>query len=310
MNIYTDDSEYAEHVLPGSGQWVLYSARDVSSGLRRLIDRLFFAKTVHTRVCQSHGRWTHALVAKHTTSSQYDDLVELSQRNVQLPDGTLCIAGSGLGFHGQKKRPWAALEGNIHMAVYLSPRRDIENYHAGFPVLAAVSLIDALDAFEALKDRPQIKWVNDILIEGAKVAGFLVHTQSIEQTVLTAILGIGLNVEKTPVIKNDPIVPKTACLRSFVKDDVSMNQEKVMSQLLRSLDKNYDLLLSGRYESLLDAYRERSLVIDREVKIMSDTPNQNPKEIASGMVVDIGKNLELMLKGHTKPVTSGRLILS
>jgi biotin-[acetyl-CoA-carboxylase] ligase BirA-like protein len=310
MNIYSDDREYAEEILPSPERWSIYDSSCADSNLSHLLKRLYQNKTVYTRVCETHGIWTHALVVKHAPSSQYDHLVELSRKNVRLPDGTLCIAGSGRKFHGQRQRPWKALEGNIHISVFLSPHRSIKNFHSGFPILAAVTLIDALDAFEPLKGRPRIKWVNDIIIEGAKVAGFLVHTQSVEQTVLTAILGIGLNVEKIPKIQSDPFVPEVSSLRDFIRDDSVLDQEKVLTQLLLSLDKNYELLLSGGFDLLLNSYREHSLVIGRKVKIISDTPCKKPQEIASGTVTDIGENLELILKGHAEPVKSGRLILT
>ncbi len=310
MIIYTDDSDYTEHILPGREPWTPYDKSAVDPNLQHLKKRLFPTGTVYTRVSDKHGRWTHALVVKHAPSSHFDQLVELSQKEVKLPDGTLCLAGSGRKFHGHRQRPWSAVEGNIHLAVSLSPRRIIKNFHTGFPVLVAVSLIDALDAFKSLHGRAGIKWVNDILIDGAKVAGFLVHTQSVEETVLTAILGIGLNVEKTPRIQPDSFVPEVASLRNFVQDEFALNQERVLSQLLNCLDKNYDLLLSGRYSTLLNSYKERSLVIGHHVKVVSDAPSKTSKEIASGIVVDIGVNLELFLKGRKKPITSGRLILT
>jgi BirA family biotin operon repressor/biotin-[acetyl-CoA-carboxylase] ligase len=234
----------------------------------------------------------------------------MSQKDITLPDGTLCLAGSGRKFHGQRQRPWAALEGNIHLALYLAPHRVIKRFHSGFPILAAVSLVDALDAVTPLKDRAKIKWINDILIDGAKIAGFLVHTQSMENSVLSAILGIGLNVEKIPRIRTDPFVPKVSSLRNFVPDDSVLTQEKVLLELLRSLDKNYQLLLEGNYETLLNSYRERSLVIGRQVRVLSDSPSKKSHEIASGTVIAISENLELIIKGHPKPVTSGRLILA
>jgi len=310
MIIYTDDIGYAEHILPPDLEpWVPYETSAAGPNLHRLKKKLFSTRSVFRRSSDKLGRWPYALLVKHAPSSHFDHLVALSQRDVRLPDGILCLAGSGRKFHGQGQRSWSALEGNIHLAVYLSPQRIIKNFHTGFPILVAVSLVDALDAFDSLKGRANIKWVNDILIDKAKVAGFLIHTQSIENTVLTAILGIGLNVEKTPRIKADPFVPKVASLRNFVQEESALNQEKVLYQLLLSLEKNYDLLLNGQYDALLNSYRKRSLVIGRRVKVMSDAPRNRPGEIAAGTVVGIGENLELILKGVRKSVTSGRLIL-
>lgn len=310
MIIFTDDREYAEHILPAQEQWISFNPDAAGPNLLKLISRLYPSKVMYTREIRKDMRWAYVLAVKHASSSHFDHLIALSQKDVELPDGTLCLAGSGCKFHGLRHRRWSAVEGNIHLAVSLSPHRIIKNFHTGFPVLVAVSLIDALDAFKALHGRAGIKWVNDILIDGAKVAGFLVHTQSVEDTILTAILGIGLNVENTPRIQPDSFVPEVASLRNIVQDEFALNQERVLFQLLNSLDKNYDLLLSGRYSTLLKSYKERSLVIGHHVKVMSDTPSKTSKEIASGIVVDIGVNLELFLKGRKKPITSGRLILT
>jgi biotin-[acetyl-CoA-carboxylase] ligase BirA-like protein len=310
MIVYTDDRDYADHILPGAEPWKSYDKNRADPNLHRLKKRLFTSGSVYTSARDKKRRWSHALVVKHAPTSHFDHLIDTSQKDIELPDGTICLAGSGSKFHGQRKRPWAALEGNIHLAICFSPHKIIKSFHTGFPVLAAVSLIDALDAFEPLEGRAKIKWVNDILIDGAKVAGFLVHTQSVEDTVLTAIMGIGLNVEKTPRIKTDPFVPKVSCLRSFVHEDSILDQEKVLRQLLISLDKNYELLLKGKYGSLIRSYRECSNVIGRKVRIMSDSPGKEFREIAAGTVAGIGEHLELILKGQREPVTSGRLILA
>ena len=309
MIVYSDDREYADQILPSREQWVPYDKKKAGANLHRLKKRLFPAGTVHTRVNDMHGRWTHALIVKRAPSSHFDHLVDLSQKDIELPNGTLCLAGSGRKFHGQRQRSWSAIKGNIHLALYLAPHRVIKRFHTGFPILAAVSLIDALDAIAALKGRAQIKWINDILIEGAKIAGFLIHTQSMENTVLSAILGIGLNVEKTPRIKTDRYVPKVSSLMCYVQKNSAFTQEQVLSRLLLSLDNNYTLLLHGQYEKLMARYKERSVVIGHNVVVMSDSPGKKSRQVARGTVVDIGENLELVLKDHPEPITSGRLIL-
>jgi biotin-[acetyl-CoA-carboxylase] ligase BirA-like protein len=310
MIVFTDHQEYAESILPSQGNWapVDYAATD--PGLGQLIKELYGEKFVYEGRSMSEGRWSYGFVVKKAPSSHFDHLIQLSQRNVKLPDGIVCLAGSGQGFHGQRGRPWAAPEGNIHLSVYLAPRQKITGYHIGFPVLAAVSLIDTLDATEGLEDRAKIKWVNDVLIDGEKVAGFLVHTLSSEDRVIAVILGIGLNVEKTPSVQRDPFVPKVGSLRNFVQDSSICNRKKVLTQLLDCLNKNYIRLLEGKCQKLLDSYRKRSLVIGQRVRILSDTPEEGQEEIASGIVKGIGENLELFLEGEKKPVTKGRLILT
>jgi BirA family biotin operon repressor/biotin-[acetyl-CoA-carboxylase] ligase len=253
--------------------------------------------------------WSYAFIVKDAPSSQFDLLVEVSRRGNHIPDGVVCVAGTGQSFHGQKGRPWVAHPGNIHLSIFLSPRKIIEHFHTGFSILAAVSIVNAIDHFEELRGRAGIKWVNDVLIEGAKVAGFLAHTSSVESAVNAAVLGIGLNVETTPRIHADVFVPRVAALRDFIADRAVCTQREVLHLLLSSLADNYDALLSGRGARLLDAYKERSLVIGRNVRILSDTAGERMREIAAGRVESIGDNLELIFEDAREPVTKGRLIL-
>jgi BirA family biotin operon repressor/biotin-[acetyl-CoA-carboxylase] ligase len=310
MIVLTDHKEYADSVLPTFGEWISPDPSSIDPNLMQLMLKLLERKSVYQRLAKTEGRWSHAFIVKEAPSSHFDQLIGLSQRNVELPDGIICHAGSSRKLHGQRGRPWTALEGNIHLSVFLAPKRKIKGFHVGFPVLAAVSLIDTLNSLEGLEGRAKIKWVNDVLIDGAKVAGFLVHTLSSQDTVLAAILGIGLNVEKTPEVEPDPFVPKVGSLMDYVQDPSITHKKKVLLKLLDTLDKNYTRLLEGRCQDLLDAYRTHSLIIGHEVKILSDTPGKEPKEIASGIVQEIGENLELYLEGEKKPVTKGRLILT
>jgi biotin-(acetyl-CoA carboxylase) ligase len=141
------------------------------------------------------------------------------------------------------------------------------------------------------------------------VSGVLAHTQSQGEIVTSAVLGIGINVESTPHVKRDPFVPGVASLRDFVGSSDNCNQRLIFNLLTRCLDRNYRLLLSGQYHRLLDFYRQRSLVIGREVNVYPDAGGDISVGLVSGRVISIGENLELYLDGVETPVLKGRLIL-
>lgn len=307
MIIVTDDTAYAESIFETEEKWRLAGLPDAR--LEPLVEELFASGPLFLSSADLGEPWSHAFIVRDSSSSQFDLLVELSRRGDYIPHGVVCAAGAGQGFHGQKGRPWAAYPGNIHLSVFLSPRKIIEGFHTGFSILAAVSIIDAIDHIDGLRGRAGIKWVNDVLIEGAKVAGFLAQTSSIESAVNAAVVGIGLNVETTPRIHADVFVPRVAALRDFIADPAACNRREVLRLLLGSLAGNYDVLLDGGIPRLLDAYRERSLVIGRNVRILSDTAGERMREIAAGRVESIGDNLELILENIQEPVTRGRLIL-
>lgn len=309
MIVFTDNKKSAEKALSIHRDWIPEEYPAINQNLEPLIRRLYGNKPVYRSESRVPGRWQYAFFVKSAPSSHYDLLMESSKSGFALPDGILCIAGSGHHFHGQRGRPWTTQEGNIHLSIYLSPNKKIDHYHAGLPVLSAVSIVQAIDATEGLKGCAKIKWVNDVLIQGTKVAGFLVHTHSVRERVIAVILGIGLNVEETPRLTPDVFVPKVGSLREFLPSPSAVTQKKILKHLLESLDKNYDLLLGGQYKKLLDFYRKHSIVIGREVQIISDIPNKKQISISSGTVKQIGDNLELWMEGQKKPVTEGRLVL-
>lgn len=309
MIIFTDSKSYAEKMFTIEESWRPGSGDFVEPALLRLIGELYNGGNLYTARSAGLGRWRYAFAVQTASRSQYDLLVSLQQEGIRLPDGIICLAGSGQEFHGQRGRPWNALEGNIHLSISLAPQRPIERFHIGFSILAAVTLIEAIDRFDDLRGAAVIKWVNDLLIDGAKVAGFLAHTSSTENRVTAAVLGIGLNVEVTPNILSDRFVPRAASLRDFIPDLMACNQRLTLHHILDALQSNYDALLDGSYFALLDRYRERSIIVGRNVRIFSDSPPGNEREIAAGRVTNIGDNLELYLDTTPDPVTKGRLIL-
>lgn len=309
MLVYADDIEYGEIVLTGAIDWGPADLATFDSDLDIICKKLFADKPVYETQISIGGEWTHALIVKQALVSQYDLLIEFAQKNISLPDRMVCLAGSSQDFHGQRRRHWEAVEGNIHLSVYLTPNQKIDNFGAAFPILAAVSLVETIDSIPGLKGKAGIKWVNDVLIQNAKVAGFLVHVLSMQETITHAVLGIGLNVERTPDIQCDPYVPEVASLFRFVSDRSVCNRKTVLEKLLFRLGANFDLLCSGGYPKLFETYRNRSLAIGQNVNVRTDSKEGKTQEIASGLVTDIGPNLELFIAGHDKPVTKGRLIL-
>jgi BirA family biotin operon repressor/biotin-[acetyl-CoA-carboxylase] ligase len=307
MIIFADNKKGAERAFRCHQEWKTKDNAKIDRNLLPLINRLYGDKPVYKNESRASKRWSCAFYVQSAPSSHFDLLLELNRQNLILPDGILCVAGSGHHFHGQRGRPWAAEEGNIHLCIHLSPNKRISHYHAGLPVLSAVSIVQAIDTIDGLEGLAEIKWVNDVLIEGKKVAGFLVHTQSVHDRITTIVLGIGLNVEKTPGIKPDVFAPKVGSLRDFLPSPACVTLKEILKQLLEFLDKNYGLLCSGQYHELLDFYRRRSAVIGREVRIFSDVPGKERTIVSSGIVEKIGDNLELWMEGQNKPVTEGSL---
>jgi BirA family biotin operon repressor/biotin-[acetyl-CoA-carboxylase] ligase len=153
-----------------------------------------------------------------------------------------------------------------------------------------------------------IKWVNDILIEGRKVAGVLTATQLSGPILEHVVFGLGVNVEKKPGIDRSPFVPLAGCLQEEVRDE-ELTFESVVWTLLEILDGFYRELLEEGPGRLLEAYRSRSLVLGREVIIRDENPD-GETPIAQGKVEAIEPDLSLRIQGVSSPVSRGRLLFA
>jgi biotin-[acetyl-CoA-carboxylase] ligase BirA-like protein len=309
MLVYTDSIGYGEDYLQGQSRWRPISRVELDEPIRELAARLFSGQMLHCSEMTSFDPWRYLLLVEHAEESQFDVLTELSSSAPELPSGILCCAGSGKNFHGFKSRPWVAVPGNLHLSVYLRPGREIEGSGVAFIVLAVVSVLETLDSLGMIAGKPMVKWVNDILIGGSKLGGVLAHVQTQAKTVTSAVLGIGLNLQAQPVVSPTPFVPKVAALSSFVENLELCSPHRVLNALAHCLDHNYEMLVTHGFSELLDAYRERSLVIGEVVTIYEDSIEKRPREIARGRVESIGRGLELFLEGVEAPVCKGRLAL-
>jgi len=308
MIAYTDNPHFVAQYFSTNLSWQLVSPANLETTIQPLATRLFSRKRIYQSFANADDLWQHVFFVEHAEDSQFDVLVDLSQQNVKLPAGILCLAGSGRKFHGFRNRPWVSLPGNIHLSALLAPKQKIDHFDVGFVMLAAVSVVQTLDTIRGLTNRAMVKWVNDILIGNAKVCGVLAQTQTQGDLVMAAILGIGLNVESRPRVEPTPFVPEVAALRDFVADPKPCNQSVIFHQLMQSLAQSYRLLVAGGYAELLAFYRRRSMVIGRTVRVLSDSPAGEAEEIARGKVKTIGENLELIFEG-SNAVSRGRLVI-
>jgi BirA family transcriptional regulator, biotin operon repressor / biotin---[acetyl-CoA-carboxylase] ligase len=306
MAVYTDSPAYGETLLPAGATGAFAPAADAEPQ-RVLLDAIFDPGAKLYAAPLNITGWQHVLAVDFSNGSQYDRLIEVA-RSASIPDRVACLARTGRGFHGFRGRDWTASAGNIHLTVHLAPQRPMPHFETVFTALAAVAALDAIDTVPELAGRARIKWVNDVLLDGAKVAGVLAYTQTRSDVITSVILGIGLNVETTPDVARNEYVPLAGSLRGLAPDATHANTAAVLGALLHALQRRYSAVLDDGHLSIMEEYRARSAVIGQDVTICEEG-EEPARIIASGRVEAIGDGLELYLEGRAEPVTRGRLIL-
>jgi BirA family biotin operon repressor/biotin-[acetyl-CoA-carboxylase] ligase len=309
MIIFSDSAEFAAEVLPVELAEGCTPTPAALAKMRPLLSALLGDPPDLYAGSAALPAWTHLFLATDSARSQCDQLIALTRSGYDIPDRTACLARTGSGFRGFKGRTWTAAPGNIHLAVHFAPGRAIERFEVAFTILAALSVVEAIDGLPGLRYRPGIRWVNDIVLDDAKVGGVLAYTQTQGLTVNSAVLGIGVNVEATPAVESTPFVPAVTSLRDLTLEGESVSLPAVLGRLLDALARNYDLLLQSGYRPLLERYRQRSTVTGRNCTICTEESDMEPSVIAAGRLSAIGDGLELHLDGYEKPITRGRLLV-
>jgi BirA family biotin operon repressor/biotin-[acetyl-CoA-carboxylase] ligase len=175
-----------------------------------------------------------------TTSSTSDRARELAMAGA--PHGALVTAGQQTAGRGRQGRTWSAPPGAaLLMSLVL---RD------GPPLLP---LVAAVAVAEACGETTAIKWPNDVLLDGRKVAGILAEGRPAEGWV---VLGIGVNVAVAPQ-DLPPELHATAATLGRPRSAV----EPFLQDLLARLE--HALALDGA--ALLDAWRRRDALHGREI---------------------------------------------
>lgn len=169
-----------------------------------------------------------------TCESTQDEMMERAR--LGAPNGSAIIAktmGDGRGQHG---RSWHAPEGGLYLSFVV---RELQEPH-----LLTLALGNAVaDVIEVAGADPQLKWVNDVWIDGKKVAGILVEGESTGENLDFLVAGIGLNVNGTAAEFPSPLNGQAVTLEDALGAENCM--EDLEGFLLQSIGQWLDTLQSN-----------------------------------------------------------------
>lgn len=98
---------------------------------------------------------------------------------------------------GRRGRDWFSLKGNLFASLLLINPAEQERL-GELPLLAAVSLAEAVDAASGTHGLAGLKWPNDLLVDGAKLSGILLEAETLPGNRLAVVLGFGVNCAAHP----------------------------------------------------------------------------------------------------------------
>ncbi len=197
-------------------------------------------------------------VFEETTST--NDVVEKLARD-GVKEGVVVFAESQTKGRGRLGRVWMSpARKGLWFSVLLRPRLQPQEI-TQLTVAAAVAIWRSINRVTDL--RPEIKWPNDILIRGKKVAGILTELSAEVDRVKHITVGIGVDVNLEANEFSAGLRKIATSLRIELGRPVL--RAELATEILRELDRDYARVCAGKFSELADEWEEHCSTIGKQV---------------------------------------------
>jgi len=238
-------------------------------------------------------------VFEQTTST--NDVIEKLARD-EVKEGIVVFAESQTKGRGRLGRTWLSpARKGLWFSVLLRPDlRPPETTR--LTVASAAALRRAIQSETGLA--PEIKWPNDILIRGKKVAGILTELSAELDRVKHVILGIGVDVNLGT--NEFPTELRKTATSLKIEAGQTISRPELATAILRELDHDYARVGDNQFAAVADEWEAHCTTIGRAVTI-----RVGDRKI-SGRAESLGEDGALRLRtehGHLERVTGGDVTL-
>ena len=170
-------------------------------------------------------------------------------KNHEPLHGTVISAGQQLQGRGQRGNQWLSVPGlNLTFSIILFPSKFNVSRHFELNMVFSLGICDYLSAKRV--DQFQVKWPNDILVNGNKIAGILLENTIRGELIHTVIAGIGININQVDFIGNYTIEPTS--LKRIL--GITIELKEALPEVLNFIWKRYDQMINQEVELLRKDY--------------------------------------------------------
>jgi BirA family biotin operon repressor/biotin-[acetyl-CoA-carboxylase] ligase len=208
----------------------------------------------------------------------------LANKQQYKKSGTVLLAEKQLKGKGRKDRTWQSAKGlNLTFSVLLA--KDMVSALNINQLNLSASLTVALAIENLYQLRTELKWPNDILINGKKVAGILIETTFKGSKIERVVIGFGVNLNQI-VFQGDFNYPPTSLK---LESEVNIDRELILAEVLNTFEELL-MKLQTQPESILEDWRDKCKMIGDKIII------KDGEKSISGIFYDIDDNGYLLLK--------------
>lgn len=211
------------------------------------------------------------------------------------PEGAVALADFQSAGRGRLDRAWQSPpRASLLCSVLLRPELDVDQLHL---VVAAVALAARAALVRLSGVRPHLKWPNDLVVGGNKVAGLLAEVIATPSTV-AVVVGLGINL----TYEGPQGVAATSVLR---ESGVTITPRALLDHVLEELESRHAQLESREGQAILRGEYERALsTIGKKVQV--ETLGESISGEATG-VDDTGRLL-VVVEGSLRAFSMGDVV--
>jgi len=214
--------------------------------------------------------------------------VAREQARKGVRSGFLVAASRQTAGRGRWGRNWESPpDRGLYVSILLRP--DLPMTEAGkLTVLSSVATVDAVETVSGL--RPQIKWPNDLMAGGRKLAGLLIETEPKGGRLAFAVIGIGLNVRQ----EAGDFSPEVRGLATSLY--LATGQLYRRADLLVALLQAVERRLSRPFDEAREAWTASSLTLGQRVTLTTVRGRKH------GQAMGLDESGALLLRGDSGEV--------
>ena len=198
-------------------------------------------------------------------------------------NGTIVIAEKQTSGRGRLDRKWTSPKGGIWFSLIIHPKFDVSSSTL-IPILSAVALSKSIK--KILGVETEVKWPNDIMLNGKKVAGILVDASVQANNIDYLILGIGINfdIDTKKLEKRLSKTPNFYGVNSLRGNNNKTPPKILLKEFLFQFEKNLSSLDKGEKAKIVKEWTKKAAGIGRKITI--NTSSGKISGISQGIDTD------------------------
>lgn len=215
------------------------------------------------------------------------------------PEGMLVVADAQTAGRGRRGRSWTSPAGkNLYFTILLRPNF-IPDKASMLTLLMALAVQEAIE--EICGCGTQIKWPNDIILNGKKITGILTEMNVQSDYIDNVVIGVGVNV------KVQEFEPELADRATSLEAEInkSISRALLLEKIMEHFEKKYALFLKQMDLSpFVEQYNACLVNMDNAVQVL------DPAGAYNGVAEGINKKGELLVRlpdGQVKEIYAGEV---